>query len=133
MLEGLLAYEALRGPSSAVTRARLRGQEYLLERGLYRRKSTGEVIDPAWAQFTFPTRWQYDVLRGLDYLRTAGVRDARLAEAIALVEAKRDAGGRWPLEAPHPGDVHFELEGAPGEPSRWLTLRALRVLGWFRS
>ena len=80
---------------------------------------------------SFPTRWHYDILWGLDYLRRAGVApDERVAEAVDLVRSKRDEHGRWPLENPHPGAVHFEMEGRGGEPSRWNTLRALRVLRW---
>jgi hypothetical protein len=131
VLEGLLAYEQAKGATTAVTDARRRGQEYLLERRMFRSLSTGAVIDPAWMQFSFPTRWHYDVLRGLDYLRRAGVApDERIAEAIDLVEQKRDTDGRWPLENPHPGEVHFDMEPGAGEPSRWNTLRALRVLDW---
>jgi hypothetical protein len=133
VLEGLLAYEKAQGAAPAITEARRRGEEYLLERGLLRARSSGEVIAPAWTQLSFPTRWHYDILRGLEYLRSADVKpDARLAEAIELVEKKRDAAGRWPLENPHAGAVHFEMEGAAGEPSRWNTLRAMRVLRWAR-
>jgi hypothetical protein len=108
-----------------------RGQEYLHERRLYRSRSTGQVINPAWTQVSFPTRWHYDILWGLDYLRRAGVQpDERMAEAIDLMRKKCDEHGRWPLENPHPGPVHFEMEGSAGEPSRWNTLRALRVLRW---
>jgi hypothetical protein len=132
VLEGLLEYEKAKGATTAVRDARLRGQEYLLERGMFRSLSTGEVIDPDWMQFSFPTRWHYDVLWGLDYLRRAGVeRDQRVAEAVNLVEKKRDRDGRWPLENPHAGEVHFDMEGSAGMPSRWNTLRALRVLDWF--
>src|SRR6476646_8379522 len=92
VLEGLLAHERASGGSAKVATARGRGEEYLLERRLLRRKSTGELIDPSWLQFSFPTWWHYDVLRGLDYLRSAGVTpDERVAEALALVESKRDA------------------------------------------
>ena len=84
-----------------------------------------------WTQCSFPTRWHYDILWGLDYMRRAGFApDERIAEAVDLVAKKRDANGRWPLENPHPGRVHFEMEGGAGEPSRWNTLRALRVLRW---
>lgn len=132
VLEALLEYELAGGSNAAVREARLRGQEYLLERGLLRRLTTGEAIDPAWTHFSFPTWWHYDVLRGLEYLRRAGVTpDARLAEAIALVEAKRDSAGRWPLENPHPGTMAVELDAGEGQPSRWNTLRALRVLDWY--
>lgn len=131
VLEGLLAYEQACGPVPAIREARERGHEYLLERRMLRRKSTGEVIRDEWRQFSFPPRWHYDVLRGLDYLCAAGVApDERIAEAVELVESKRDADGRWQLENPHSGAVHFELEAGPGEPSRWNTLRALRVLDW---
>jgi hypothetical protein len=132
VLDGLLEYEQATGATAAVTDARLRGQEYLVERGLFRSRSTGEVIDPEWTQFSFPTRWHYDILRGLDYLRRAGVEpDERVAEAIELVEKKRDADGRWPLENPHAGEDHFAMEDGAGKPSRWNTLRALRVLRWY--
>ncbi|MGH9142978.1 MAG: hypothetical protein ACRD2I_17735, partial [Vicinamibacterales bacterium] len=139
VLEGLLEYETAKGPRPDVTVARCRGQEYLLERRLFRSRSTGQIIvhdrktasPAAWTRMSFPTRWHYDILWGLDYLRRAGVAaDERVAEAIDLVRTKRDENGRWPLENPHPGAVPFEMEGGPGEPSRWNTLRALRVLRW---
>ena len=114
-----------------MTAARLRGQEYLLERRLLRRLSTGEVIDPDWTRFSYPTDYYYDVLRGLDYLRNAGATpDDRMAEAIDIVTTKPDAEGRWPLENPHPGDLHFAIDEGEGKPSRWNTLRAMRVLRW---
>ena len=95
VLEALLEYELARGGRAGVTEARLRGQEYLLERRLFRRLTTGEVIDPAWTQFSFPNWWHYDVLRGLEYLRKANVTpDERVAEAIELVEFRRDSDGR---------------------------------------
>jgi hypothetical protein len=138
VLEALLACERTVGDSPAVTGARLRGQEYLLERRLFRRRSTGEVIerdrkgDAAWTRFAFPTWWHYDVLRGLDYLRRAGVApDERVAEAIDLVASKRDDDGRWPLETQHTGKMLVETDEGEGRPSRWNTLRALRVLGWY--
>ncbi len=132
VLEGLLEYEQAKGATARITDARRRGQEYLLARGMLRSLSTGEVVNPEWAQLSFPTRWHYDVLRGLDYLRRARVEpDERVAEPIALVESKRDADGRWPLENPHAGEVHFELEAGAGKPSRWNTLRAIRVSSWY--
>jgi hypothetical protein len=127
-----LEYEKAKGATTAVVDARLRGQEYLTERSIFRTQSAGAVIDPAWTQFSSPTRWHYDVLRGLDYLRSAGVKpDQRLAEAIDLVEQKRDSDGRWPLENPHKGKVHFDMEDGAGQRSRWNTLRGLRVLDWY--
>ena len=132
VLEGLLEYERAAGDSDEVRAARVRGQEYLLERRLLRRLSTGDVIDPAFARFSYPTYWHYDVLRGLDYLRATGVApDGRMAEAVDLVRSKRDVDGRWPLENPHPGLMHFPMDEGEGKPSRWNTLRAMRVLRWF--
>jgi hypothetical protein len=139
VLEGLLEYERATGTTTAVTAARDRGQEFLLERRLLRSRSTGQMIDidrklrqpAAWTQLSFPTRWHYDILRALDYLRSAEITpDERIAEALDLVAKKPDRNGRWPLENPHPGQAHFEMEGAAGEPSRWNTLRALRVFRW---
>ncbi len=131
VLEALLEYELANG-SSEVTEARLRGQEYLLERRLLRRLTTGEVVDPAWTRFSFPTWWHYDALRGLEYLRRAGATpDERVAEAIELVESKRDGDGRWLLENQHPGTRAVEVDEGGGRPSRWNTLRALRVLDWY--
>lgn len=132
VLEGLLAHEQKTGGSRESTEARRRGEEYLLERKLLRRKSTGEIVDASWLQFSFPVRWHYDVLRGLEYFRSAGGRpDPRLNEAIELVRSKRQSDGSWLLENTHPGRVWFELENGDGNPSRWNTLRALRVLRWY--
>ena len=132
VLEGLLEYERATGGSPAVGKARERGEQYLLERRLLRRLSTGEVIDPTYTQFSFPPGWHYDVLRGLDYLRRAGVApDDRAAEAIALVESRRDDEGRWPLDVRHHGRMPVEIDDGVGRPSRWNTLRARRVLAWY--
>jgi hypothetical protein len=132
VLEGLLEYEKAKGANAAVTNARARAHEYLLERRMFRRRSTGQVIDPSWTRFCFPTTWHYDVLRGLDYLRGAGVeRDERVAEAIGLVLKRQHQNGRWPLHKPHPDPIHLDMEGGQGKPSRWNTLRALRVLSWW--
>jgi hypothetical protein len=132
VLEGLLAHERATGGTAASIAARRRGEAYLLERKLLRRKSTGEVVNQAWLQFSFPTRWHYDVLRALDYFRSVGeAPDARMDEAIALLRSKQQPDGTWLLENTHPGAVHFALEDGDGRPSRWNTLRALRVLGWY--
>jgi hypothetical protein len=138
VLEALLEHERAGRGSPAVSAARLRGQEYLLERRLFRRRSTGEAIEhdrkgaAVWTRFAFPTWWHYDVLRGLEYLRSAGVApDEREAEAIGLVVSKRGADGRWPLDAQYPGTMPVETDEGVGRPSRWNTLRALRVLEWY--
>jgi hypothetical protein len=139
VLEGLLAYESAYGASPAITDARRRGEQYLLDRRLLRRLSTGEIIEPAWSQFAFPPLWHYDVLRALDYLRAAGVRgdgrvdarvDARVDEAIDVVRARRQSDGRWLLDVRHRDTLWPEMAGDVGAPSRWITLRAQRVVDW---
>jgi hypothetical protein len=138
VLEALLAYERAVGGSQEVIEARRRGQEYLLERRLFRRRSTGEVIErdrkggAAWTRFAFPTWWHYDVLRGLEYLRNAGVAyGERVAEAIDLVASKRDGDGAWPLETRYPAVMPVETDQGEGQPSRRNTLRALRVVNGY--
>ena len=138
VLEGLLEFEGAAGSSPAVKAARERGQEYLLERRLFKRLSTGEAIEhdrkggPVWTQFSYPAGWRYDILRGLDYLRAAGVKpDPRMQEAVAIIESKRAASGRWALGIVHPDEVVAEPGAGEGQPSRWNTLRALRVLNWY--
>jgi hypothetical protein len=127
VLDGLLEFERATGRSDAITEARLSGQEYLLERDLLRRKSSGEIIKPDYLDFAFPYYWHYDVLRALDYFRRAGAKpDPRMAEAVELVRSKRQPDGRWLVDRVHPGRVHFAMDG-----ERWNTLRALRVLDWW--
>jgi hypothetical protein len=131
VLEGLLEHDRATGGTPEVTASRHRAEEYLLDRHMFRSLSTGEVINPAWTLFSFPTRWHYDVLRGLDYLRSADVEpDDRIAGGIELVLSNRGEDGRWPLQNTHPGPVHFAMDEGDGKPSRWNTLRAMRVLSW---
>jgi hypothetical protein len=129
VLEGLLAFEQAYGTNAAIAHARRRGEQYLLERGLLRRLSTGEIIDATWTRFAYPPLWHYDVLRALDHLRTADVRPAaRMDEAIAIVRERRQDDGRWLLDVRHRDTLHEDIAGPAGERSRWVTLRALRVL-----
>ena len=131
VLEGLLEYE-LAGGRVAVAGARRRGEEYLLQRQLFRRRSTGEVPAERWLEFSWPPRWHYDVLRALEHFRRTGdAPDERVAEAVQLVRDKRQPDGRWLLENTHPGDAQLQFEDGDGRPSRWNTLRALRVLAWY--
>jgi hypothetical protein len=130
VVEGLLAYERATGGAPEVAASRRRGEEYLLERSLFRRRSTGEVAVPGYLQLAYPPRWHHDVLRGLDHFRAVGdAPDPRLADALDVLRGKRQPDGTWLLEHTHPGDTWFELEEV-GRPSRWNTLRALRVLRW---
>jgi len=131
VLEGLLEYERAAGSTPEIAEARRRGEEYLLKRSLMRRLSTGEIVNPEFLNFAYPPRYRYDVLRALDYLRAAGVRpDARIAEGLRLVESKRQAGGRWLLDGTCNEALPFPFPETAGEPSRWNTLRAMRVLRW---
>jgi hypothetical protein len=134
VLEGLLAYERAGRKSATVTKARKRAENYLLERRMFRSLRTGEVIDKRWLRFSFPTFWHYDVLRGLDYLRNAGIKpDRRVGDAIKIVMERRHQNGRWPLNLLHPEQIPLEMETAVGSASRWNTLRALRVLRWYKT
>jgi hypothetical protein len=131
VLDGLLEYERAGRKSAAVAKARKKAEKYLLERRMFRSLRTGEVIDKRWLRFSFPAFWHYDVLRGLDYLRDAGIRpDSRVGEAVEAVIERRHQNGRWPLNLLHPEYIPLEMETAVGSASRWNTLRALRVLRW---
>lgn len=136
VLDGLLAYERVTGGTPESREARLSGEEYLLKRSLFRRLSTGEPADRKYLQFIHPNRWHHDVLRGLDYFRAAAALteadpDPRLGEAIEYIESRRSEDGTWPLDVNPTGRVWFDVDDGPGKPSRWVTLRALRVLRWW--
>jgi hypothetical protein len=134
VLEGLLDYERAGRKSAAITKARKRGEHYLLERRLFRSLRTGKVIDKRWLRFSYPTFWHYDVLRGLDYLRSAGLKpDARVREAIKIVIERRHQNGRWPLNLLHREHIPLKMETALGSASHWNTLRSLRVLRWYNN
>ncbi|HME01321.1 MAG TPA: hypothetical protein VKM93_28920 [Terriglobia bacterium] len=132
VLEGLRYYE-LRGGRDveAVRTAQRRGREFLLVHRLFRSHRTGEVIKPEFTRFSFPPRWHYDILRALDYFQAVNAPcDPRLTEAIEIVRSRQGKDGRWPAQHSYPGKTYFQLERV-GAPSRWNTLRALRVLRWW--
>src|SRR3954451_10851006 len=136
VLEGLVEYERATGGTPASREARATGEEYLLERNLFRRRATGEPADERYLSFLHPNRWRYDVLRALDYFRDAAALtgappDPRLAEAVDHVRERRLDDGRWSLDWRMPGRVWFDVDDGPGKPSRWVTLRAMRVLRWW--
>jgi hypothetical protein len=131
VLEGLLEYERAVGQLPLVSAARRRGHDYLLDRALFRRRSTGKVANAEFLRFAFPPRYHYDVLRALDYLRASGVEpDERTRDAVGVVEGLRQPDGRWLLDHAYDEGLACELDEAIGAPSRWNTLRALRVLKW---
>ena len=132
VLEALAEYERAVGGDRTLAAARQRAHEYLLERRLMYSLSTGELINKRWLLLSFPPRWFYDVLRALDYFRISGIDpDVRMEEAVKFVSDKRRTDDTWPLQGRHPGKVHFEMEEGAGRPSKWNTLRALRVLRWY--
>ena len=136
VLEGLLEYEKATGGTAESREARRSGEDYLLRARLFRRLSTGEPADEQFLSFLHPNRWRYDVLRGLDYFRaaaslTGAAPDPRLGDAIDHVRSRRLEDGTWPLDWSLPGRVWFEIDDGAGRPSRWVTLRAMRVLRWW--
>jgi hypothetical protein len=130
-LKGLLAFETATGGTAESRAARLSGEEYLLERGLFRRLSTGSPIAPWVSEFSYPIRWHYDVLNAASYFRLADRPDPRMAEAIELIRSARQPDGTWLQTERHAGRVWFEVDVPPGSPSKWLTLFATRVLTWW--
>ena len=136
VLEGLLEFERSTGGTEASRAARRSGEEYLLQRSLYRRLSTGEPADDSYLRLVHPFRWRHSVLRALDHFRSASLLtgaepDPRLGEAIEHLRSRRGDDGRWPLDGTLPGRSWFELDDGAGEPSRWVTQRAMRVLAWW--
>jgi len=136
VLEGLLEYERATGGTPESREARNSGEEYLLARKLFRRLSTGEPADEQFLSFLHPSRWRYDVLRALDYFcstaaLTGAGPDPRLGEAVDHVRSRRGEDGTWCLDSGLPGRVWFEVDDGVGKPSRWVTLRAMRVLKWW--
>jgi hypothetical protein len=135
-LKGLLAYDAATGGTAATRAARQAGQEYLLQRGLFRRLSTGEPVAPWVDHFGYPFRWVYNVLNAAEYFREVWLLDAvrpdpRMAEAIELIRAARQPDGTWLQAGRRPGRVWFEMDTPMSEPSKWLTLFGTRVLAWW--
>ncbi|WEX11215.1 squalene cyclase [Chelativorans sp. AA-79] len=136
VLEGLLGYERATGGTPQTRQARRSGEEYLLKRSLFRRLGTGEPADERFLLFLHPNRWRYDVLRALDYFRSSAMvtgadPDPRLGEAINHLRSRRLEDGTWPLDWSLPGRAWFDVNDGPGKPSRWVTLRAMRVLRWW--
>ena len=131
VLEGLLEHERTTGRDDDVSAARLRGEEYLLERRLLHRLSDGQIPQQRWLAVGFPNGWHYDVARVLDHVRLARTEpDERMAEALDILDSKRGPDGRWPLEHAYHSRLLVDLGETEGQPSRWITLRALRVLRW---
>jgi hypothetical protein len=136
VLKGLLTFEESVGASDAVRAARRRGEEYLLERRLLRSMTTEEFVGSWVAEFIYPFRWSYSALKAVDYFRAAALHDGnlpdqRLSEAVGVIRAARRPDGTWLQEGRHRGRVWFEVDAAPGEPSKWLTFLSARALAWW--
>lgn len=132
-LEALQDWQALRGPDSTIEAAARRGEEFLLVHHLYRSHRTGEVVSASMTRFSFPPRWFYDVMRALDYFQARrALLDPRMDDALALLQKKQQKDGTWKLQNRRAGRTFFEMETV-GQPSRWNTLRALRILRWVES
>jgi hypothetical protein len=133
VLEGMLEYQNAVGFTPEIAAARRRGEEYLLDRHLFQRRSTGEIANPEFLELAYPPSYHYDILRALDYLRASNVQpDPRMSEAIHLVETKCQPDGHWLLDRAYDEALALPFDESPGEPSRWNTLRALRVLRWYK-
>ncbi len=132
VLEGLREYEKFQPKNiEKIQQAQQKGREFLLIHRLFKSHRTGEIVNPAFTRFSFPPRWHYDILRALDYFQECRAeKDARLSDAIAIVLKRQTREGKWILQNRHPGRTFFEMEQV-GEPSRWNTLRALRILKWW--
>ncbi len=133
VLEGLREYQSYAGKDARTASAVGKAHEFLLCHRLYKSHHTGRVVDSEMTRMHFPPRWHYDILRALDYFRSVGASpDPRMKDAIGELCGKQRADGRWLLNRPWPGRAFFDMEAA-GKPSRWNTLRALRVLRWWQA
>ncbi len=133
VLEGFLEYRLAGGSykSDYIAEAERKGIEFVLRHKLFQSHRTGRIIKPQFLMLSYPCRWHYDILRALDYFQKARVNyDKRMQPALDILLKKRRRDGTWPVQNKHPGQVHFDMEQS-GKPSRWNTLRALRVLNHF--
>jgi hypothetical protein len=132
VIEGLREYCIAGGDqAAAVEIAEQEAREFLCAHHLYRSHRSGEIPDPRMGRLPFPPRWHHDILRGLDYFRAAGAdRDARLEDPVEVLLSHRRKDGKWPISSGYSGDVWFKMESGR-QPSRWNTLRSLRVLRWW--
>jgi len=133
ILEGITEYETngYTYKLAELRKAKQSSIEFILMHRLFRSDRTGEIIKKDFLKLTYPCRWRYDILRALDYFQHANIKwDDRMNDAIQVLQKKRNKDGTWNVQAKHPGQLHFEMEKA-GKPSRWNTLRALRVLKHF--
>jgi hypothetical protein len=130
VLEGMLEYErnGYNYRLSELKQAKSAAEEFLLMHRLFLSDRTGKIIQNRFLKFPYPCRWYYDILRAMDYFQLSGLPyDPRMEEAVEIIRNKQTPEGKWKLAAPYAGKVHFIMEQA-GKPSRWNTLRALRVL-----
>ena len=133
VIEGILEYEnsGYSYQLNELMKTAKESQEFFLQHKLFKSDRTGEIIDKRFSMLSYPSRWRYDILRALDYFQFAGIEyDLRMQDALDILSKKRRKDGTWPVQTRHPGQTHFEMEKTGG-PSRWNTLRVLRVLKHF--
>jgi hypothetical protein len=133
VLEGILEYanNGYQYRLDELLDAADKSRTFLFQHSLFRSHRTGEVIDKKMLMLSYPSRWRYDILRALDYFQSAGIDyDPRMQDALDILKKKQRKDYLWPVQAKHPGQTHFDMEKTGG-PSRWNTLRALRVLKHF--
>lgn len=133
VLEGILEYakNGYRYRLERLQESAHKSRTFLLQHRLFRSDKTGNIIDKKMLMLSYPSRWKYDILRALDYFQFAGINyDPRMRDALDILKKKRRKDNKWPVQAKHPGQTHFDMEKTGG-PSRWNTLRALRVLKHF--
>jgi hypothetical protein len=133
VIEGIFEYSknGYKYRLSELQEVEMKSREFILQHRLFKSDRTGEIIDNKMLMLSYPMRWRYDVLRALDYFCRADIPyDPRMEEAIDVIKKQQDADGTWPMQIRYTGDVLFEMEEV-GKPSRWNTLRALRILKHF--
>ena len=134
VLEGLIEFQRLGYTyrMNELQSARKSAEEFILLHQLFLSDRTGQIIRKDFLNIPYPSRWKYDILRALDYFQYSESKwDDRMNPAIQVLLKKRNKDSTWNVQAKHPGQVHFEMEKA-GKPSRWNTLRSMRVLKQFK-
>ena len=133
VLEGFVEFQkaGYRYRKEEILSAQKSSIEFILVHQLFLSDKTGHIINKDFLKLTYPCRWKYDILRAMDFFQYAGIeRDHRMKATIDVLKTKRNKEGTWNMQAAHSGQVHVNMEKA-GQPSRWNTMRVLRVMKHF--